>query len=156
MNIYLERRHIAFIVTDEDDWIVFKQAVAEICPNCFLSEIRKSEQLFSMHLEKPVDFIFIDLEEPDKNLKDIRAVKADSKLKVLPLVVYSSIIWEQDVRTAYESGADLFFIKPSGYAALQNALYSILSLDWSQPALVKNNYMKNGHYSSFQLAAAAS
>jgi DNA-binding response OmpR family regulator len=46
-------------------------------------------------------------------------------------------------------GADLFFIKPSNYNDLVASIKAILSLDWSVPSVVKEQYFINGRYAAF-------
>jgi DNA-binding response OmpR family regulator len=46
-------------------------------------------------------------------------------------------------------GADLFFIKPANYTDLVASIKAILSLDWSNPSLVKELFFEKGRYSAF-------
>jgi DNA-binding NarL/FixJ family response regulator len=64
-------------------------------------------------------------------------------------VIFSSTTRPANIDTAYEMGADLFFIKPSNFNDLISSIKAILSLDWRAPAAVKEQYFINGRYMAF-------
>jgi DNA-binding NarL/FixJ family response regulator len=96
------------------------------------------------------DLLFLDLEMPYKNgLECLVEIRNNEALKHLPVVVFSSTTRPANIQTAYEMGADLFFIKPSVFSDLSNAVSTILKLDWSQPEVIKQQYAINGRYTAF-------
>jgi CheY-like chemotaxis protein len=94
--------------------------------------------------------VFIDLDMPDKNgLECIIEIRKNPAYKTLPLVVFSSANRTHNIETAYEMGADLFFIKPSIYTELISSLIAIRQQDWRNPQKIKERYHINGRYTPF-------
>ena len=82
-------------------------------------------------------------------LECLVAIRGNNALKELPVVVFSSTTRPANIQTAYEMGADLFFIKPSVFSDLSKAIATILNFDWSNPAVIKEQYSVNGRYTAF-------
>ncbi len=59
------------------------------------------------------DLILLDLNLPKKDGREVLAeIKADEKLKIIPLVILSSSASEEDVRMSYERHANCYATKP--------------------------------------------
>jgi DNA-binding NarL/FixJ family response regulator len=65
------------------------------------------------------------------------------------MVVFSSTTRTSNIESAYEMGADLFFIKPVAYADLVSAITALLALNWSDRQKVKEQYLINGRHTAF-------
>ncbi len=60
--------------------------------------------------------IFLDLEMPRMNgLELLREVKADAKLKYLPVIILAGSLNDKKVERCYELGANAFVVKPVNY-----------------------------------------
>lgn len=80
-------------------------------------------------VERP-EVVLLDLKLPRvSGLEVLADVKADSDLKVLPVVVLTSSTDERDVRRAYELGANSYLCKPDDFAGLLR-LMSVLGTYW--------------------------
>jgi CheY-like chemotaxis protein len=135
---------------DRDDHDFFKDALAEIAPLVRLSIVEDGEALLNLLKHYVPDFIFLDLDMPCKNgLECLSEIRTNPVLKTIPIVIFSSTSRPANIDTAYEMGADLFFIKPSNYNDLVSSIKAILSLDWSNPSNVKEQYFINGRYAAF-------
>ena len=96
------------------------------------------------------DLIFLDLDMPCKNgLECLKEIRNNSVLHNLPVVVFSSTSRPANIATAYEMGGNLFFIKPSNYKDLVEAVRSILTMDWSNPNAIKEKYLVENSYTPF-------
>lgn len=135
---------------DRDDHDFFRDALSEIAPLVTVSIVEDGEELLNLLKHYVPDFIFLDLDMPCKNgLECLREIRFNSMLQHIPIVIFSSTSRPANIDTAYEMGADLFFIKPSNYNDLVSSIKGILSLDWSQPSAVKEQYFINGRYAAF-------
>ena len=76
--------------------------------------------LKQVNAEMP-DVIFLDLNMPGIDGKKCLAMlKADVKLKEIPVVIYSTSNYHKDIEETYKLGAQKFIIKPSDYTQLCN------------------------------------
>ena len=135
---------------DKDDHDFFQNALNDITPSVNLSIVEDGDALLNLLKHYVPDFIFLDLDMPCKNgLECLTEIKANSMLQNIPIIIFSSTSRPVNIDTAYEMGADLFFIKPSNYIELVSSIKAILSLDWSKPATVKDQYFVEGRYAAF-------
>jgi CheY-like chemotaxis protein len=72
------------------------------------------------------DLIVLDLYLPKLDgIEAIQAIKADSNLRRIPIVVFSSSNSEQDIRRCYELGASSYFTKPMTFESLVEAVNTV-------------------------------
>lgn len=135
---------------DSDDSFLFNSVFEEIAPGKRLTVVKDGNELLDLLQHFVPDLLFLDLEMPYKNgLECLLAIRGNTDLQGLPVVVFSSTTRPANIQTAYEMGADLFFIKPSVFSDLSNAIHSILQFDWSHPENIKMQYCINGRYTAF-------
>lgn len=140
---------------DEDDRSMFRYAVNEL-DSVSLTEVGDGKELLSLLQNVKPDILFLDLDMPSVNgLQAMQQIRDTRQLQDIPIVVFSSTTRGNNIDTAYAIGADLFFIKPSTFTDLKNAIKGILDLDWSNPSQVKERYFENGHYKAFTIASPA-
>jgi two-component system, chemotaxis family, chemotaxis protein CheY len=73
-----------------------------------------------------VDVLIADLNMPRMDgLELIRALRADAKLRAIPVLMMTTEMRPQDVMKAYDAGADMYLVKPSSPAVIR---YKVLSL----------------------------
>src|SRR6478672_5701473 len=126
---------------DQDDHDFFRDALKEISPGTRLTIVKNGEELIDLLKHYLPDFIFLDLEMPCKNgLECLTEIRSNDKLKSIPVVIFSSTTRPANIETAYEMGADLFFIKPSIYKELTSSINAILALNWKDPSKIKEQY----------------
>jgi len=135
---------------DRDDHDFFKDALTDIAPSVNLSIVEDGEALLALLKHYIPDFIFLDLDMPCKNgLECLTEIRTNPTLQSIPIVIFSSTSRPANIDAAYEMGADLFFIKPSNFNDLVASVKAILSLNWSEPTTVKEQYFVNGRYAAF-------
>jgi chemotaxis family two-component system response regulator Rcp1 len=72
------------------------------------------------------DMILLDLNLPRKNGREVLAeIKADPKLKSIPVAILTTSHSEQDVLQAYDSYANCYIVKPVGFENFVEAMKSI-------------------------------
>ncbi|HEY0047074.1 MAG TPA: response regulator, partial [Flavobacterium sp.] len=90
------------------------------------------------------DFIFLDLNMPEKGGKEcLVEIRKHSKLKEIPVIIYSTSSSKKDIDDTYELGANLYITKPNSFTELRKAVRKIMALDWSlyQPRSSKSDYV---------------
>lgn len=135
---------------DEDDHILFRDVIQQVSATLHLTTVNDGLELTDLLKHYLPDLMFLDLDMPNKTgLECLVEIRSNPQLKGLPVIVFSSTSRPANIATAYEMGADLFLIKPSTYIELVDAIKVILSLDWSNPALVKEQYLINDQYTAY-------
>jgi DNA-binding response OmpR family regulator len=116
---------------DTDDQNFLKAAVHEYSPkikvDCFNNGMALMEHLQGDNNKLP-DIIILDLNMPQKNGKDItKELKADSRLKHIPIIIYSTTKSYDDINAIYELGANTFLSKPQAFKDICKAMNVICS-----------------------------
>jgi DNA-binding response OmpR family regulator len=135
---------------DNDDLLFFKDALGKIDASIRLETVNDGMSLLSLLSNIKPDLLFLDLDMPGKNgLECLVEIRANPSLQQLPIVVFSSTTRPANIETAYEMGADLFFIKPPNYNDLITSIKAILNLNWNAPSDIMELYHVNGRYVAF-------
>jgi len=91
------------------------------------------------------DLILLDLNLPKKNgLELLREVKLNSSLKQIPVIILTSSDSHSDINKAYESGANMYLLKPSNLDEVER-LMDIVSTAWLQTAMLPSRSRKATH-----------
>lgn len=112
---------------DEDDRDLFKDALAEISIAAEVTSLNGGESLME-YLYQPEtnhipDLVFLDLNMPRKNgFECLAEIKASEKLKNIPIIIFSTSYDEEVVKKLFDSGAQYYMQKPSGYSQLKKNL----------------------------------
>ena len=90
------------------------------------------EALAMLHREAPFSearlphLILLDLNLPRKDGRQVlRELKADHRLRSIPVVILSTSRAEEDVRSAYDGHASCYVVKPVDFADLQRVIQEI-------------------------------
>ncbi|MHA4811904.1 response regulator [Flavitalea flava] len=125
---------------DEDDCLLFEDALREICPeNRNLRTAGDGRQLMQLLQDKdPVspNVIFLDLNMPVKNgFECLDEIKQNEKLKDIPVVIFSTSQQSETISTVYKKGANLYIRKPGTFHQLKRVIERVLSIDWGNNGL---------------------
>lgn len=75
------------------------------------------------HVPQHLKVIFLDLKMPKINgLEVLKAIKADSRTRCIPVVVVTSSKEDPDIKTAYELGANAYVVKPVDFNSFITAM----------------------------------
>ena len=133
-------QHILLADDDEDDCLLFKDALAELLVSGKFSCVSNGEELMQLLTGSELlpDFIFLDMNMPRKSgLQCLLEIKANESLKDLPVVILSTSFEPNMMERLYENGALLCMKKPNEFAKLKEAIHSALSLAEQAPAVDK-------------------
>jgi CheY-like chemotaxis protein len=135
---------------DRDDHYFFREVLQDVNSALRFDVAADGGELLVLLQHYVPDILFLDLDMPVKNgLECLREIRSNPTTNDLPVVVFSSTTRSVNIDTAYDMGADLFFIKPSTFDELKSSLTALLSLEWQHPKKVKEQYCVNGRYTAF-------
>ncbi|WP_159466953.1 response regulator [Dyadobacter sp. 3J3] len=132
----IERKYIFLVDDDEDDCLLFKDALKEVCDTTELRTANDGIELMDI-LENKMpptpDVIFLDLNMPKKNgFECLSEIRKDLKFKHIPVVIFSTCGEEETINRLYDEGANCYIKKPGSFSKLKMAIQYILSIDWRQ------------------------
>lgn len=144
-------KRIVLIDDDPDDYHLLKEAMERIDASICLEYMGKEfAQEKGKSLPAP-DLLFLDIHMPLNDgftlLKQIRS----GAYQHLPIIMYSTSKDPEQVKKAYELGADLYFTKPFSYKEFLSSLTQVLSLNWEEPREVKKQFIRYGMPGIFSL-----
>jgi CheY-like chemotaxis protein len=118
---------------DDDDCVLFEDVLKELSLSYELTIANNGEQLMNK-LKSSVslpDIVFLDLNMPLKTgFECLKEIRADDRLKHLPIIVFSTSAQPTAVEALYHLGATLYIRKPSTYGQLQHRIKKIFETNW--------------------------
>lgn len=117
---------------DEDDRILFRDALYEVRADLTLAEVENGselmERLEDTHAAVP-DVLFLDLNMPLKNgYQCISEIRAHENLQELPIVVFSTSSMDASLEKMIYQYSCSYIKKPGTYVELKAALRSAIDL----------------------------
>lgn len=133
---------------DEDDRILFLEALRELHPEIFVKVFEDGQQLLDnlcrTEFNKP-EIIFLDINMPRKNgfecLKEIRNRSMFRDVKIIMFSTSSSIL---HIELCHKLGADYYAIKPGPFHKLKELLSEIMAIDWDGIPTNKTDFVLTG------------
>lgn len=130
---------LIFLADDDlDDLEIFQSVLKEVNPMLTLRHFANGLEVLRALTESMPDLLFLDLDMPKKNgMETLRDIRNNPHTAKLPVVVFSSSSRQSTIDTAYEMGADLFFVKSADYQRIVHCLEAIFELNWSDAECIK-------------------
>jgi CheY-like chemotaxis protein len=121
---------------DEDDRMLFREALDEIAVQTKLSLFKHGQELldylFQPQTELP-NLIFLDLNMPIKDGKQcLQEIRNNPKLKNVYIAIYSTSSSDTDIKDTYLNGASIYINKPSCFNKLKETIEKVLNLNWQK------------------------
>jgi CheY-like chemotaxis protein len=128
------RLNIFLLEDDPDDCKLFTNALQEACTDCTLRCAMKCEEFFSrLETEEKPDIIFLDIKLPGISGHEcLRQLKADSRYRDIPVMMYSGSKSIEDVEQAHNEGAHFYLVKAYATANMVETLRRVFDIDWKQ------------------------
>lgn len=125
---------ILLIDDDHDDHHIFLEAIQQTANNVVCIAAYDGGEALKILTELPVtelpDLILLDINMPKVNGIDcLMAVKKSEKLKVIPVMMYSTSSTILYQKICFKAGASAYMEKPNDFKNLCNKLSMILSTD---------------------------
>lgn len=130
----LQTLNIALADDDEDDRLLFKDAMEELKIKTKLSLFNNGKELMD-YLSLPnvilPEVIFLDLNMPVKNgMQCLKEIRESSHLQNISVAIYSTSSSEVDIEETFICGANVYINKPNTFADLKVAIEKVLQLNW--------------------------
>jgi len=118
---------------DEEDIDLFKNVLADLEVEVNLQVAVNGVELMKMLEESVVypELVFLDLNMPFKNgMLCLQEIKANPKWKNVKVIILSTSSQQDQIKAAYDKGADFYMVKLSNYVDFKNAVASCLQKTW--------------------------
>ena len=111
--------------SDEDDYLLFLEAVRDSGRALAIKRVRDGQELVDFllgpekKLNSPVKVIIVDIKMPRLNgIEAIAAIRLNSEIQKIPIIVFSSSCSPADIDLCYSLGVNSFHQKPISYEGL--------------------------------------
>jgi len=125
--------HVYLADDDADDRFLFEEALKEVVNNVKLTTVDNGEQLMNFlgkQTPPTPHLIFLDLNMPLKNgMECLDEIKSNSKLKNIPVVIFSTSCQKEAIDMVYKNGADFYICKPDNFQTLKSLLDRVFALN---------------------------
>lgn len=121
---------IMVVDDDEDDRLLFEEALAESRLLCDLQSAVDGEDLLNqlneaIDAELP-DLILLDLNMPRMDGKEaLEEIKKEKRLRAIPVVILTTSRAEEDIVESYNIGASSYIPKPVTFDGLRRKILSL-------------------------------
>ncbi|MEO6547695.1 MAG: response regulator [Ferruginibacter sp.] len=116
---------------DNDDCMLFKEALEELPLPTVLTTVGDGEQLMQLLAvdTKLPSILFLDLNMPRKNgLECLHEIRLNEKYKSLPVIIYSTSSDTDMVKHLYHQGAHYYIRKPAEFSKLKKVISDAIEL----------------------------
>jgi CheY-like chemotaxis protein len=114
---------------DADDQLMLRQAFRHVGYEGEMEFCRDGAELvqrLQLHGRRLPSLVLLDLKMPRMGgLEALQTLRADPRLKGLPVITFTTSDMPRDVRTAYELGANAYLRKPVGLDALREIVAAL-------------------------------
>jgi len=128
---------------DEDDLMLFSEALEELPINCKMYNFKDGIYLMGklMVKETPLpDLVFLDINMPLMNgAACLLKIRDTERISSLPVIIYSTSFEKKEVEIYRDMGASGYLQKPNSFNQLKTLLYKCI-----QP-FAKGNYQKTAN-----------
>lgn len=117
---------------DNDDCLLFKDALEELSVSAALTTVFDGDQLMQLLTKEDAllpDVLFLDLNMPRKNgFQCLEEIKKDAKLNKLPIIIFSTSYEPDIARKLYQDGAMHYIQKPNEFSKLKNVIFDAITV----------------------------
>lgn len=128
------KHHIFLADDDEDDRMLFSEALEEISIKTSLSLFKHGQELLDYLFQPDVQLptlIFLDINMPIVNgIQCLTEIRNNPKLKNLFIAMYSTSSSEKDIEDSFNKGANIYINKPSCFKKLCEIVEKTLQVNW--------------------------
>jgi CheY-like chemotaxis protein len=126
--------HVLLADDDEDDRMIFKDALEEVRVKTRLTLVKDGIQLMDYLLQEDCDYpgiVFLDLNMPRKGgIECLREIRNDKRFKNISVAIYSTSASEGDIEDTFIKGANVYIKKPNDFASLVKVLEDVITINW--------------------------
>jgi len=143
-------KNIWLVDDDEDDRIVFEEAVKEIFSFIQITTFSYCEQLLQLLDLKIPDVIFLDINMPAMDgMSCLKLIREKPGCSRLPVIMFTISKHKLDISACYGYGATLYFIKPPSQRKLVEQLTLLFKLNWDDPEEITDMHFVGNRFVPF-------
>ena len=116
---------------DQDDLIIFADALKEIEPNVNIHSFGNGNELMDAMLNSGTipDIIFLDINMPYANgMECLRELRNDIRFLRVPVIMLTTSGTREDIMDSFYAGATRYITKPNEFRSLLNVLEQLFML----------------------------
>jgi len=139
-----DEKYILLADDDTDDCMFFANALEELKVPFKLKTVFDGEQFmnFLENKENLPDIIFLDMNMPCKNgFECLVEIRKSERYKMIPVIIISTSLDENIIKSLHENGAFFYIKKPSLFAHLKKLMSLVINLiaagNYKQPSIEK-------------------
>jgi len=118
---------------DEEDVELFKDVLTDLAFDISLEVVVNGRALMVKLEQTEVlpEIIFLDLNMPLKNgMLCLEEIRANQRWKDIKVIILSTSSHREQMKAAYDKGADFYMVKLSNYVDFKNAIGACLEKNW--------------------------
>ncbi|SHM74963.1 response regulator [Flavobacterium chilense] len=127
-------RNIYLADDDDDDRIMFVEALQEVDSSVILTQAEDGKQLMDILNENsdPLpEVVFLDINMPKLDgFECLEEIKQHTRLKKLFVIMLSTSSDPITIEKAFDLGATFYAVKPSTFDELKSLIRNVLHMDW--------------------------
>jgi len=123
---------IIYIDDDDDDISIFQEALERIDRSIVFQAFTNGFDALDYleHANTLPDYLFLDINMPRMTGKEIlRYLKQDQRLKVIPVIIFTTSNFEHEVKSFYQEGASGFIHKGFSITEIQADIAGVLKFN---------------------------
>lgn len=120
---------------DSEDVDLFKDVLTDLEFDISLTIAVNGKELMKQLEQTEVlpEIIFLDLNMPLKNgMVCLEEIRANQLWKDIKVIILSTSSHQDQMKDAYDKGADFYMVKLSSYVDFKNAIAACLQKDWKR------------------------
>jgi len=120
---------------DSEDVDLFKDVLTDLEFDISLAIAVNGKELMKQLEQTEVlpEIIFLDLNMPLKNgMVCLEEIRANQLWKDIKVIILSTSSHQDQMKDAYDKGADFYMVKLSSYVDFKNAIAACLQKDWKR------------------------
>lgn len=139
--------HILLADDDEADRLLFTSAFEDLEMKIHINTVNNGKELMECLMKEDSaipDLLFLDLNMPRKNgLECLKEIRANIKLKEVPVAIYSTSGAKDDIENTFLAGANIYIEKPADFDTLKKVLMAAITATsfYTAPKLTIANFL---------------
>jgi len=139
--------HILLADDDEDDRLIFRDAIQEVKVKTNIIMANDGLQLMEYLTQDGIELphiIFLDLNMPRKGgIEALKEIRNNERLRDLTVAIYSTSASEEDIEETFVRGANVYIRKPNDFPTLVKVLAEVITINWQYQTsqLNKENFL---------------
>ncbi|WP_433830420.1 response regulator [Flavobacterium anhuiense] len=138
-------RFIYLAEDDEDDRILFLDAIKELHPEIVVKVSEDGQELIN-NLRNKVssmpEIIFLDINMPCKNgFECLKEIRSESSFKSIKIIMFSTSSSMLHIELSRKLGADYYAVKPGSFQEIRELLREIMAMDWEKALKTKKEFL---------------